>query len=129
MTARDWFFLGWVWVAGLTALGLGILLAPQISSDVPKPLPGQGTASLLIAASILFTAVFPTLSTTENRLISVASVLAAIFGYAGTLIILAGENALLMAIVLLYTLYLALIAFILTAIFRAVRALFARLRR
>ncbi len=86
---------------------------------------GQGTALLLIAASILFAAVFPTLGTNENRLVAAASVLTAMFGYAGTLIILEGENPFLLAIVIVFTFYLALIAFALVGIVRLIRRIFA----
>ena len=106
-------------------MGVGILLAPLVSKQLG---PGQGTARLLVAASILFTAVVPTLGTTENRLISSAGVLTAIFGYTGTLIILGGENQILAAIILLYTVYLALSAFILVAIFHAIRTMFSQFR-
>jgi hypothetical protein len=90
---------------------------------------GQGTALLLIAASILFAAVFPTLGTNDDQLVSLASVLTAMFGYAGTLIILSGENSILLAIVVAYTFYLALIAFALVGVVRLIRIIFARLRR
>ena len=58
---------------------------------------------------------------------SSAGVLTAIFGYAGTLIILGGENPILAAIILSYTIYLALSAFILVAVFHVIRTIFSQL--
>ena len=128
MTSRNWVLLGWVWVVGLAVLGAGVLVAPAINEVVPDELQrGQGTALLLIAASILFAAVFPTLGTNSSRLVAVASVLTAIFGYAGTLIILAGENLILLAIVVAFTFYIALIAFALVGIVWLIRSIFANL--
>ncbi|MCE2499387.1 MAG: hypothetical protein J4G13_00810 [Dehalococcoidia bacterium] len=128
MTTRDWVLLGWIWVAGLTLLGIGLLLAPRINAATATEFQrGQGTALLLIAASILFAAVFPTLGTNANQLVSSASVLTAMFGYAGTLIILPGENPILLAIVIVFTLYLAVMAFALVGIVRLIRIIFARL--
>lgn len=124
MMARQWTFLGWIWVVGFTVMGLGILFVPLVIKQLG---PGQGTALLLVAASILFTAVLPTLGTTENRMASSAGVLTAIFGYAGTLIILGGENPILAAIILSYTIYLALSAFILVAVFHVIRTIFSQL--
>ena len=123
MIARQWTLLGLIWTAGFTVLGLGVLFAPIIIKQIR---PGQGTALLLIAASILFAAVFPTLMITENRLVSAAGVLTALFGYAGTLIILVEENPILAVIILSYTVYLALSAFILVAIFHVMRIVFSR---
>ena len=126
MTVSDWVLLGWIWVLGLTALGIGVLFAPLTSVTIASEFQrGQGTALLLIAASILFAAVFPTLGTNENRLVAAASVLTAMFGYAGTLIILEGENPFLLAIVIVFTFYLALIAFALVGIVRLIRRIFA----
>lgn len=128
MTSRNWVLLGWVWVVGLAMLGVGVLVAPAINEVAADELQqGQGTALLLIAASILFAAVFPTLGTNTSRLVAVASVLTAIFGYAGTLIILAGENLILLAIVVAFTFYIALIAFALAGIVWLIRSIFANL--
>ena len=125
MMARQWIVLGWIWIVGFTVLGLGILLVPLVVRQLG---PGQGTALLLVAASILFAAAFPTLVVTDNRLMSTAGVLTALFGYAGTLIILNGENPVLAAIILLYTIYLALSALILVAIFHAIERIFSQFR-
>ncbi len=129
MTSQDWERMGWIWVVGLAVLGIAILVAPTIDTfptDWVKP--GQGTALLLIAASILFAAVFPALATGRSRLISIASALTALFGYAGTIVILAGENTLLLAIVVAYTIYLALTAYFIVSIFRLIGYIIARLR-
>ena len=129
MTARDWKLLGWVWVAGLTILGIGILAAPELHAVAADWIrPGQGTALLLVAASILFAAVFPNLWASGNRLVAVASVLTAIFGYAGTMIILSNENPVLLAIVVLYTYYLALMSYALLPVFWLVRYLHTHFR-
>ncbi len=125
MIARQSTLLGLIWIAGFTVLGLGVLFAPIFIKQIR---PGQGTALLLIAASVLFAAVFPTLVITENRLVSYAGVLTAIFGYAVTLIILVEENPMLAVIVLSYTVYLALSAFILVAIFHVIGMIFSRFR-
>ena len=89
---------------------------------------GLGTALLLVAAGILFAAVIPALGTSENRLVPVATVLTAMFGYGGTLIILFDEDPILLAIVLSYTFYLALLAFMLVGIVWLIRSIFAKLR-
>ena len=129
MTSQDWEWMGWIWVVGLAVLGIGILVAPAVDAfPAGWVQPGQGTALLLIAASILFAAVFPALATGRSRLISIASALTALFGYAGTIVILAGENTLLLAIVVAYTIYLALTAYFIVSIFRLIGYIIARLR-
>ncbi len=54
--------------------------------------------------------------------------LTAIFGYAGTTIILAGENLILLAIVVLYTFYLALMAYTIISFARLVQYVIGRFR-
>ena len=118
-----------MWVAGLTILGLVILIAPASDTDIGIWFqPGQGTALLLVAANTLFAAVLPTLRASGNRLAAVAGVLTAIFGYAGTTIILAGENLILLAIVVLYTFYLALMAYTIISFARLVQYVIGRFR-
>ena len=129
MNRRDWERVGWVWVSGLTILGLVLLIAARFQIDAIFTFDsGLGTALLLVAAGILFAAAIPALGTSENRLVPVATVLTAMYGYAGTLIILFDEDRILLAIVLSYTIYLALQAFMLVGIVWMIRTIFAKLR-
>ena len=129
MTSQDWERMGWIWVVGLAVLGIAILVAPTIDTLPTNWVkPGQGTALLLIAASILFAAVFPALATGRSGLIPFASALTAVFGYAGTMLIIANENPMLLAIVIVYTLYLGLTAFAIISILRIIGYIIARLR-
>ena len=118
-----------VWVTGLTILGLILLTAARFHIDQIFAFDaGLGTALLLVAAGILFAAVIPALGISENRLVPVATVLTAMFGYGGTLIILFDEDRILLAIVLSYTFYLALLAFMLVVIVWMIRSIFAKMR-
>lgn len=102
LNRNDWIMFAWVWMTGMTCLGIGLLAAPFIlppESDWTRK--GSGTALLLVAASILFVAVFEG----KGKLVKVAGVLTAIFGYAGTISVLESENPLLMAIIIMVTLY------------------------
>ncbi len=112
MFPADLRLLGWLWVVVQSLAGCALLLAPLVSG-IPAEWfrPGQGTALLLIAASILFAAVFPTLLTNPNRLVPTASVLTAVFGYSGTILILRNENEALLALLLGATFYLTLLGF------------------
>ena len=129
MNRRDWERAGWVWVTGLTILGLILLIAARFRIDETFAFDaGLGTALSLVAAGILFAAVIPALGTSDNRLVPVATVLTAMFGYGGTLIILFDEDPILLAIVLSYTFYLALLAFMLVGIVWLICSIFAKLR-
>ena len=130
MSSREWKLLGSVWVVGLTLLGVALVVAARFGIDETFAFDtGLGTALLLVAASILFAAVFPALRTNDNLLVTLAATLTAVFGYAGTLIILFDEDVLLFLIVLIYTFYLAFIALVLTVFFRIIRRSFTYLRR
>ncbi len=111
---------GWVWVVVLDLLGLGVMFFPALSSGTAQ-LKGQGTALLLVAASILFAVVFATWDWKNNRLAAFASFSTAIFGFLGTSYILAKENSLLLTL-------LGVIAFysVLTGIFLAFLIRFAK---
>ena len=130
MGSREWKLLGSVWVIGLTLLGIALLVAARFGIDEIFAFDtGLGTALLLVAASILFAAVFPTLRTTDNLLVTMSATLTAVFGYTGTMIILFDEDVLLCLIVLIYTFYLAFIALLLTLGFRLITEIFTYLRR
>lgn len=105
----DWIVFASVWLAGMGGLGVGLLLAPRVlppESDWVNP--GSGTALLLVAASILFVVVLDPLTRARgNRLLWVAGILTAVFGYAGTLQTLNEENPLLQAVMLVATFYFA----------------------
>jgi hypothetical protein len=62
LNRNDWIAFARVWMAGMTFLGAGLLLAPAFlppeSAWISK---GTGTALLLVAASILFVVVFEAL--------------------------------------------------------------------
>ena len=121
MTAIDWKFIGWVWIALLSATGVSVLAIPDLATNTAEWFhPGQGTALQLIAAGIIFAAVIPTLAR-EGLLVSVAGMLTAVFGYLGTMIILAGENAFLLSFVLVLTLYPAGFTFALLVIIRLIQ--------
>lgn len=107
LNRNDWIAFARVWMAGMTFLGAGLLLAPAFlppeSAWISK---GTGTALLLVAASILFVVVFEALGKAGMGMTGpVASVLTAVFGYAGTIKVLASENPLLLAFILVYAFY------------------------
>ena len=110
MNRSDWVLFAWVWMAGMTCLGIGLLVIPAVSPLVNSwTREGLGTALLLVAASILFVAVFEGLPKVgKNAIVIVASSLAAIFGYAGTIVVLEGENPFLMVVFLVFNIYLTL---------------------
>ena len=67
---------------------------------------GSGTALLLVTASLLFVVVFEALGKAGlGKTGPVASILTAVFGYAGTIKVLDGENPLLLAFILIYAFY------------------------
>ena len=104
-------FLGWAWVACLSIAGAIVLAGPFVPGVPPEWFSkGQGVALQLIGAGILFAAVFSTLAKDFTSLIGVAGVLTAIFGYVGTMLILADENPTLLVFVFLLTVYPALIS-------------------
>jgi hypothetical protein len=93
--------IGWVWVIFFVIEGLLILAGPFAHPTIRAFLDqGQGTALLLIAASILFVAIATTASETRPQpLVNISTWLTAVFGFSGTLIILANENPVLAVLV------------------------------
>ena len=91
----------------MTFLGAGLLLAPVfLSPESVWISKGSGTALLLVTASILFVVVFEALRKAgSGKTGPVASILTAVFGYAGTIKVLDSENPLLLAFILLYAFY------------------------
>lgn len=125
MTSSWWRLAGGVWVAVMTLAGLGVVLFPIIFPPGPdNDFKGQGTAMLLVAASILFAVVFATWDW-EKKLAAFASFSTAVFGFLGTSYILAEENASLLAVLGIVTFYSAgtsiLLAPPMTVIFRSIR--------
>lgn len=121
--------MGWAWVAGGTVLGLMLLLAARFRIDPVFAFDtGLGTELLLVAGGTLFAVALPALTTTDNKLVSTAGVLTAIFGYGGTSIILFDEEPILFALVWLYHFYLVFFAFALAVTSRWIRRIFSRLR-
>ncbi len=92
MENLDWRWLGWTWVVLLALIGIGLLIFSGISAEEPVLDKGLGTALQLVAAGILFSAVFPSLMGYRNSLIPVAGLVAAIFGYVGTMMALLEQN-------------------------------------
>ncbi|MYH61072.1 MAG: hypothetical protein F4148_04730 [Caldilineaceae bacterium SB0675_bin_29] len=129
MSGRDWQTMGWAWVAGGTLLGLGILLGAGFRIDSIFAFDtGLGTALLLVAGVTLFAVALPALITTDNKLVSTAGIVTAIFGYGGTSIILFDEDPILFALVWVYHFYLVFFAFVLAVTSRWIRGIFTRLR-
>ena len=121
--------MGWTWAAGGIVLGLILLLAARFRIDSIFAFDtGLGTALLLVAGGILFAVALPALTTTDNKLVSTAGVLTAIFGYGGTSIILFDEEPILFALVWLYHFYLVFFAFALAVTSRWIRRIFTKLR-
>lgn len=104
MTRDAWRIVSWVWAVDMTLIGLGLLLYPVFFMD-QNTVTGQGTALLLVAASLLFTAVFATWDWRNNRIAAFASFWTAVFGFLGTSYILADENSTLLAILIVVSLY------------------------
>ncbi len=130
MRPGDWIGLGWVWVVWQTITGLGLLIAPLFSAVAAEWFgPGRGSALLLIAASILFAAVLPSFVISANRLVPVAGLLTALFGYVGTGVVLDGENKTLLAFLIITTFVVMVAAFNIILLLALVRMLIAALRR
>ncbi len=110
----------------MACLGIGLLVIREVlPSESDWTRDGIGTALLLVAASILFVVVFETLSKADkNLLATVASSLTAIFGYAGTMIILGSENSRLMAVAIVVTFYIGWIGMVFVLITRLARRIF-----
>ena len=110
-------------------LGLGILLGAGFRIDSIFAFDtGLGTALLLVAGGTLFAVALPALITTDNKLVSTAGIVTAIFGYGGTSIILFDEDPILFALVWVYHFYLVFFAFVLAVTSRWIRGIFTRLR-
>lgn len=112
LSRNDWIVFAWAWLAGMSCLGVGLLLAPRfLPPESGWVNSGSGPALLLVAASILFVVVLDPLTHAQgNRLLWVAGILTAVFGYVGTLQTLDEENPLLQAVMLVATFYVAWIA-------------------
>ena len=106
MFARYFTMLGWAWVACLAIVGFIVLVGAQLEGTPTGWFsPGEGVALQLIAAGILFAAVFPTLAKDLTSLVGIAGMLTAVFGYAGTMLVLYDANPVLLVLVLLLTVY------------------------
>ena len=104
--------LGWLWVVVLSIEGLVLIYPIWFGSGIPALVqPGRGTALQLIAASILFAAILPTVTREASRLTIFAALSAAVFGWVGTWLILSSENRLL-ALTLVLLLGFVLYAFV-----------------
>ena len=114
----------------MTLLGIGLLvLRISFPSENGWVENGLGTALLLVAASILFVAVFEMLGRIAGNVLSTAAIaLTAVFGYVGTMVILEKENTLMLAIVFLATFYVGWAGLTFMWIARVGRFLFARPR-
>ena len=110
----------------MTCLGIGLLVVPAVSPFVSSwAREGLGTALLLVAASILLVAVIEVLPEIgKNAIVVVASSLTAIFGYAGTIVVLEEENSLLMGVILIVTLYVIATGIVIVWVGRLYRAIF-----
>ena len=106
LNRNDWLVFASVWMIGMACLGIGLLVAPLfLPQENAWTSKGTGTALLLVAASILFVAVFEG----KGTLVQIAGALTAVFGYAGTIKVLGSENSLLMAVIFVVTFYTGLI--------------------
>ena len=111
MVAKYLTSLGWSWIICLSIVGIIVFAGPIIPNIPPEWFsPGRGVALQLIAVGIVFAAAFPTLAKDLTALVGAAGMLAAIFGYIGTLLILHSENPVLLVLALLLTIYPILIA-------------------
>ena len=123
LNRNDWLMFASAWVTGMTCLGIGLLVAPFfLPPENDWTSDGAGTALLLVAASILFVAVF------EGRgaLVQTAGILTAIFGYAGTIKVLENENPLLLSVLIAVTFYVGWISSVFVLIARFGRMIFTR---
>lgn len=126
LSRNDWIVFAWAWLAGMSCLGVGLLITPRILPPESGWVnPGSGPALLLVAASILFVvALDPLTHARGNRLLWAAGILTAVFGYAGTLQTLDEENPLLQAVMLVATFYVAWIGGVAVLAFRLFRRVF-----
>ena len=110
----------------MACLGIGLMVIRAVlPSESDWTRDGIGTALLLVAASILFVVVFEALPNIgKSPLVFVASGLTAIFGYAGTMIILERENPLLMAVVVVATFYIGGIGIVFVLMVRLMGRIF-----
>lgn len=104
MIRNGWRLAGWVWVAVMNLLGLGVLFFQAVFLS-NEQLAGQGTALLLVGACLLFAAVFATWDWKKNKLAAFASFSTAVFGFLGTSYTLAEQNPLLLALLGVIALY------------------------
>ena len=101
---KGWRIASWAWVVMMNLIGWGLFLYPIIFYD-DEPLPGQGTAMLLIAATLLFAVVSNTWDWRNNRLVTFASFSTAVFGFLGTSYTLVEENPPLLTVLGIVSLY------------------------
>ena len=129
MVTRYLTMLGWAWITCLTVVGLIVLIGSQLESAPTGWFsPGQGVALQLIAAGVLFAAAFPTLAKDFASLVGIAGILTAVFGYAGTMLVLYDANPVLLVLVLLLTVYPMAMAALLLSFAVMVREMFGNWR-
>ena len=127
---NDWIAFASVWLAGMSCLGAGLLIAPLFlpaQSDWVST--GSNTALLLVAASILFVVVLdPFTNARHEPPIRLAGILTAVFGYIGTVRALGAENSLLLAVIIMVTFYVAWMGAAFVLAIRLLRRAFRRRR-
>lgn len=128
LNRNDWIAFASVWLAGMSCLGAGLLIAPFfLPAESNWVSPGSGTALLLVAASILFVAVLdPFTNARHEAPIRLAGILTALFGYIGTVQALEEENPLLLAVILVVTFYVAWVGGSFVFVIRLIRRVFNR---
>lgn len=113
-TAR---WAGWTWLA--TSILAGSLILGSyllVGTGYDWLTPGRGTGLQLVGGGALFAAVFPALTTQQNRLISWGALVGTAFVYIGTWIILREQNIFLLALIMFVTVPTTLIVAWLAAI-------------
>ena len=120
-TAR---WAGWTWLA--TSILAGSLILGSyllVGTGYDWLAPGRGTGLQLVGGGALFAAVFPALTTQQNRLISWGALVGTAFVYVGTWIILREQNIFLLALIMFVTVQTTLIVTWLAAIANLFREL------
>ena len=106
-TAR---WAGWTWLATSILAGSLILGSYLLVGTAYGWLtPGRGTGLQLVGGGALFAAVFPALTTQQNKLISLGALVGTAFVYVGTWIILREQNISLLALIMFITVQTTLI--------------------